>query len=617
MCSWVAVAGSVAQVPDSLNENRSDTLFYLLSYEKDTAIGRKSDPIVKFFNSRDTALIVNRWLKSMVLRKHANSSTVRFDTDQLNALKSFDGKRVGMIVLKRLPPFGPSVHDTLSFPDTWPEKLGNRLRFTTVKRVIFHNLTFKSGERFNSSDLLESERLLRELEFIRDARIWAYQSAEDPDYVNIEVITQDSYPHGFDLDIGGSIPEFSIYTSNLFGQGVGFRQSFTLTSPGSSRFGFEDRLRFKNIQGTRINLEINYMNFDYKHMMDVRLDRKFQVDKDRYGGGIFLNRSFKNTPSATLDQFNWPSELNYYFNALWFGRKFNLNANNFLKDSKLYLTTEYLRSDFFQLPDTLQQHPLLQLNNYFFGAISFGKREFFKNNLVYSFGITEDVPRGFLVSLVGGVNQNRFVTRPYTAFHLSLGHPVIPNRGYWYLSAGWENYWNRGDMEQGTLRFQTRYITPLMKLGNNRLRSFLETTYVKGFHRLPEEALYIIERREGLALFRDDLVRGDEKMVVNLENVTFTPSRIWGFRMAIYTFADIAWINHDTKWLFHSNNFYAVVGGGIKLRNERLVLSTITLRLGYIAGDINRVPFAYRFTTETSKTFDDFLPEAPKKNLFR
>lgn len=603
---------------DTLIISKKDTLIYLIPITDLTNATKTTDsnPIASFVESRENKTMVNKWLKSLILYKKKSESTPTYDLSQAESMKKFDNMIIGNIIIKRLPPFGPSVRDTVSFPVSWIGKTGNHLRVPTAKRVIANILTFKSGDRFNSKELPENERILRNLDWINDALITVSPSKSVPGLIDIEIITQDKYPHAISVDLDAKLPELSIYTRNFMGRGIFFNHTISPRSESPTP-GHEENLKFNNMGGSRIDLEINYIDNNNRRLIETQLDRNFYVTSHKYGGGLYYNRSIKNSPSQSLNQFNWPEEMNYYFSSAWVGRRFNLKTNNFLQNSNFYLTLQHISSRFYDLPDTLSAHPMLILNNHYYGSLSFGKRDYFKNNLVYSFGKTEDIPFGFLASMTIGINHNSSATRPYFGFKYSMGHAVIPNLGYLYMSAGWENYFTNEGIEQGALAGNIKYITPLIKINTSSIRTFAEVRYVKGINRFAEETLFINQRNYGITLFSNNNVRGNEKLTATIENVTFTPGTFWGFRMAYFTFADIAFINVHSKKLLSANNSFGCVGLGIKIKNERLVFKTIELRLGYVMGKPYPSPFEFRFSSESQKQFDEFIPSSPKFNIYK
>ncbi len=603
---------------DTLVIYKRDTLIYLIPLKElqQASKAGESNPIATFVESRDNKNMLNKWLKSLIVYKEQHDAPRNYDLSQVENMRQFDNMLIGHIIIKRLPPFGPSVRDTVSVPISWMGKTANRLRVPTAKSVIAKVLTFKSGDRFNSLQMPENERIVRNLDWISDARITVSPSKSHPGLVDIEIIAQDKYPHAISLGSDTKSPEISLYTRNFMGQGLFFNHTLAPWSPSPTP-GHEENIRFNNIKGTRIDMEINYIDNNNRQLLETVIERNFYVSSNRFGGGLYYNRSIKNSPSQSLNQFNWPDEMDYYFSSAWVGRRFSPPTGDYLKNSQFYFTIQHIASRFNNLPDTLARHPLLAGNHHIYTSLSFGKRDYFKNNLVYSFGKTEDIPYGFLASITTGINRNPEGTRPYLGIKYSMGHAVIPNSGYLYMSAGWENYFNNRTIEQAAVMGNIKYITSLIKVNRSLLRIFAELRYIKGINRFDEEALFINQSQNGISLFANKQIKGTEKLVATIENVTFAPGTVWGFKFAWYTFADLAFINTHNSSLLSSENAFGCVGAGLKIKNERLVFKIIELKIGYIMGKQYGTPTKLRISSETQKQFDDFIPSSPKFNLFK
>ncbi|MDE5695520.1 MAG: hypothetical protein K2H77_06075, partial [Alistipes sp.] len=72
------------------------------------------------------------------------------------------------------------------------------------------------------------------------------------------------------------------------------------------------------------------------------------------------------------------------------------------------------------------------------------------------------------------------------------------------------------------------------------------------------------------------------RAVLNTETVFFTPWQPLGFRIAFFGFADFGLIGYSPNAF--RNDFFASLGGGVRIKNERLIFSTIQIRLGVAFG---------------------------------
>jgi hypothetical protein len=205
-------------------------------------------------------------------------------------------------------------------------------------------------------------------------------------------------------------------------------------------------------------------------------------------------------------------------------------------------------------------------------------QKFYKTNLVYNYGRTEDVPYGGMVNLTAGREINEFKYRHYISLFFSIAE-TVKSFGYFYTSAGVSTFINSGQTEQGLLLLRTSYFSNLLYLGSNRVRFFAKIDYTRGFDRYSDEKLRFI-RDDGFSGFRNDSVRGTQRLSVNLESVIFAHKSLYGFRFAFFGFAD-AGILFGTNEFLHQGEILSSLGLGVRIRNDNLVFNTFQIRFGY------------------------------------
>ena len=84
-----------------------------------------------------------------------------------------------------------------------------------------------------------------------------------------------------------------------------------------------------------------------------------------------------------------------------------------------------------QRPDpTLHENQYFSNNTFYLTGITFTQRRYIQDQLVYSYGITEDIPEGFKNEIVYGFDANEFGNRHYLHVYLSNGNLLIKRKGY-------------------------------------------------------------------------------------------------------------------------------------------------------------------------------------------
>jgi hypothetical protein len=68
-------------------------------------------------------------------------------------------------------------------------------------------------------------------------------------------------------------------------------------------------------------------------------------------------------------------------------------------------------------------------------------------------------------------------------------------------------------------------------------------------------------------------LRGNDKMVLNLESVVFSPLKILGFRFAFFGSVDLGIIS-ERESLLQESRLYSGLKLGVRIRNDQLVFNT-------------------------------------------
>jgi hypothetical protein len=574
--------------------------------------GRKIEDILKNYSDRN---LVSRKLHEWLVK--SSIEELKTDKNQLptNIISQYRGQKIQNIDIRHIQPFGGSVNDTVSVADSWVARVGNKLRFETASGVILNTITFRKGEDLSVTDVTDSERLLRSFSFINDVRIVAWPHPDIPEAINISIYVQDRYPHAVSLGLTDQNPSFTLVNKNLFGRG--FSLSHTLVTPtfDLSTWGFRETFGAENILGEYLNFEIDYSHIDNLELVGGHLKKGFVLPEIKYAGEISINRSFVNPKIRENPAVSWKPPLDYRRQNYWLGRSFVVNNPSSPLRSNIYLIARYLDINLFNPPISPD---ILAEGQFYYAGMAFSRRGYYKNNLIYSFGRTEDVPHGMLTSLSFGYHQSPEIKRHFLAVHYSSGRALIPSRGYLYFSGDVGSYFTGESARQGFLKLNGEYISPLINVGQSKLRSFFELQYVSGLNRKEGEYLFIDEEVNGLHRFEyKKSIRGSQKALLKTEQVFFTRMEPLGFKFAFFTFFDTAFLKESDKQSLFEHTPYFSFGGGLRIRNDNLIFNTLQIRLSIMPRvPEGEFPLSFRTTGESVKNFRDFVPAQPGLPVF-
>jgi hypothetical protein len=337
-----------------------------------------------------------------------------------------------------------------------------------------------------------------------------------------------------------------------------------------------------NIRGTFVSGFVEYASNFGEELLRMNLEKDFITPQTRYGGALELGKSSTFHREENEDA-HLRTPFSFKYLDIWLGRSVLMvspyDRKNFI------LAARYIINDFTDRPSVSPDSNLIFHDTRFLlGSISYRKIEYFKSSLILSFGITEDIPVGYLIQFNWGLEKEEFADKPYFGFTLT-GARVWDGFGYLGSTFSFGGFYNNKRFQEGMVRLIPTYFSPLATIGKFRFRQLVKLEFNYGISRLPGEIIFLKDNIRGLGteLF------GTKKLAFNLESVFFSPWNLLGFRFALFGFSDLGFIAHEDK-LLQSSNFFSTMGIGCRIRNESLVFKTIQIRLAYFPrtpGDLN------------------------------
>ncbi len=565
-------------------------------------------------NSKDSSFIYKKLFEWLVVSKDSNISPNELLLSIENEHKKYNQKIIRTINIKQISPFARNILDTIDFSTNKLEKTLSKLRFQTKKSIITNTLTFKKGELVNIPNINESERMLRSLNFITDAIILIEPATIDTTLVDVLIITQDSYPYGISGTVSTNRFSTSIFSKNVLGYGLEMNHLVDSRATEKYNFGYHENILWNNIYGSFISFNAEINNTVNDNFVACGFNKDFYTPETKYAGGINFYRNIK-IPLNNADENKTYNNYDFLNRDMWLGRSFLINSTNYFNRSTIGVLGQVIINEFSNLPDSLANKAYYTPNYYFFTGLSFNKRNYYKNTLIYNYGRIEDVPYGFLSAVTLGVNTNEKKNRMYLGGHFSFGSAIVPNKGYVYFSADLNSFFYQKNPERTLMRIGTRYISSLKKFGYHRFRYFISSYYTKAMHLDHAQYFYLTQSSPGITSYRSNQLKGTQKFVINSESVLFTPKDIYGFKIVPFSFADIGWIS-ENQTLLKTKPYYSV-GVGIRIRNDHLVFKTIQLQIAYFP----RIPlggssFDYRLSGENVGNFKSFDIKKPYTDKF-
>jgi hypothetical protein len=606
---------------------------YSLKFEKDTVLILADTLFYRvsgnFYQRLHEKWGDRKWTKNLFkLLFRLPSEDLKLDTTNFvkseNPFLEYGNQRVGEITLTKLQPLGTSLERPNVKPKSIVQKAGNTVNFKTRDRVILNNLLFKKGDLVNPLLIADNERIIRELPYIKDARIYLKPRNDGSDIVDIEILTKDVLALSFDVDARDfDAGLLRINHKNIFGSGHEFDNRIGVDNSSNQKISYEVRYRVPNIKKSFTSFEIDYSNTLNRDFSRIILQRDFVTPKIKYAGGIEIS----NQRLRTQQLFNIESDQEldrqiinewYDFQDFWLARSFPLG----LKDPILNQRTRLIISARLNNIDYSLRPPVaIDLNQRFHDrtaalfSVGVSQRRYFKDQLIFGYGRTEDIPYGALIELTGGYEWGEFKDRYFLGGKLSRGG-YIGNAGYFLGGLSLESYLYDQRFEQGAFGADFRFFSPLIDMNRWKFRQFINISYDYGIGRLDNEFVDIRDKN-GIRGLKSNTLRGTQRFLMNIETVSFTPLEALNFRFAIFGFLDIGLVNNGERDIFREKSQKGI-GLGVRIRNDNLTFRAIEIRFAYYPDAPIGIPLTdFDLSGNSGFRFSDFLINKPGAMEFR
>jgi len=521
----------------------------------------------------------------------------------------FRGKKIASIRFIRLHPFGTSLRDTTLAATKWIDKAGNRLHMNTTRNKLRMQLQFDTGDLVNPLLMAENEKLMRDLSYLEDVSFLLEPIENNPDEVNVVVISKDKFEYAVSMSVNADNSDIEFSNVNMFGLGHRLNVGMAQKNEYLPEMGIYASYHVNNIFNNFINSSIGFTDTYLKKGWNTGVEKKFLTSREKNAGGI----SFENVSNYNYIAEDHPIELDttvaYVTGDLWFMRAFSNSRN---QNNKTLLALRYYHQKFDQAEDyTYGESEFLRNHDFILAGLAFSGRNLYKNNLVYGYGVTEDIPYGHYYEINAGLDKSQFGVWPY--LNVGLSNAFIDLNGNYYAGRlGIDGFLDKGVVKQGTLLANINFFTKKFFFRGDPFRQFVKVEFLSGINRLNEEYL-TIDGRYGIRDFYTNEIKGRHRLKINLETVRFLKGNFYGFKFTNYIFSDFAFLSNDLATLFKSD-FYAGIGTGLRIYNESLFFKIIDIRLTWfpIIPPETISPFAVNLQGVSRSIFDDFLGKRPE-----
>jgi hypothetical protein len=524
------------------------------------------------------------------------------------AFREYSGKIIRSIRFKQVDMLEGSVEDTSRSSSSEISILANKYHSDTREWVLKSNLNIAVGQEFDPFIISDNERLLRRLLYIEDAKIYI-KSTNNADYVDLIIVTKDRLTWGFQASYN-DINQFNFELFNRSVAGLGRYGSigYFYNSHTSPTNGYEVKFGGQNSLKSITSWEFNRSDYWDKKSVGLNVQKEFITPQVKYGGGIEFQTI---TDSTIILDGDSEDDRFYKLNSkdLWIGRSFLIYKNE--ERRNIVLSARILDNHFDFRPQVARDSNEIYFNRAFLlGQISYAEQKFIKSNYVLGFGISEDIPVGYRLSLLFGKDFNEFYHQKYYGVQYFWSR-YIKNKGYFLVNTQIGGFVKDVVVKTGVYGANISYYTPITQLGSLKRyknRTFFQIGYINGI-RQPAARNLTLEGR--VRDINGGGIEGDKAKYIRLESVLFTPWYFYGFRFAPFVYGSFSSMQ-DNRTMPEMDNFQSI-GLGIRLKNESLVFNTFEMRgTKFLIAPNDTNSFIFSISVSAPITFDNIFKYKPK-----
>ncbi len=519
-------------------------------------------------------------LENMILVKDKGHEGNEFRNKDKSLINKYAGKTIRHIDVKVLNVFGPSIYTPDDTARTWFGDEGNSLHINTKVWLIKNKLIFNEGDKLVPYDIQESERIIRQTSYVKDARIIPEPVRNSADSVDIIVYSQDiwSANGGLLYHPANKSGRAAFNDINFLGYGNAFNAGLKFDHAYEHGWDWDGGYSINNIRNTFLTANINYTSNVDQQQYGVSIGRDFFSPIIKWAGAIAQN--WQTTRYAIgKDSTLLFESAKYNQQDYWLGYAFDLKPfdPNSVYQNRFNISARVTRTVFSQKPgfDTMN---IFQNNTFILWRLGYSLRKFYQDQYVFGLGKTEDIPLINNFELLWGYDIGESTSMPY--YGLKSGYSTyIYNFGYLYGGFQIGAFRNSSNWVNGAGILQTLYFSKLLPVGTWSWRHYIGAIYSFSLNQLMTQGELDLNNNNGIRGFFDNEVKGNKKLVLNYEADIFSPFKIFGFNLAILTFADFGLLTSDDR-SFLTSPLYQGYGVGLRVKNENLIFPTFQFMIG-------------------------------------
>jgi hypothetical protein len=496
-----------------------------------------------------------------------------------------------------------TIDESMEVETGWFTGALNSLTTATHEWVIWQYILFKEGSYIDPYELADTERILRNLRFISDAKVEVFPLEDQPGWADVAVYVRDRWPLGVKAKvITKDRYNVEFFHRNIGGTGLNFEWEIPVNRKKDPPRGRRLKLSYANILSTFTDIEVQTRTDYEKEEYSGALRRDLVHPGIKLVGGVSASRRTDKDLSLLPEGVFLRTDII----DPWVGWNFLIDDGDDGQRQRMSLIpavrVEHVNYRSPPREFAEEEDSWLDVTRTL-GQLSLAQIDYHTMRLVYSYGETEDLPVGVWISGVGGRENGELADRLYhgveTMWSILTGRDASI-----VLSAAYGGFRYRGRVEDAVLELGGGGFSALRRYDFGYVRHFLQLRYTHGFNRTVRGRLRLDE--SALRDLDSGDVAGDQRITAEVESVLFTRYALLGFKIAAFGYVGGGFIGAEDEALF-DERFSMNFGVGLRLNNPHLVIPTTELRTGLLSTE-DGVEVAFYFRMKDVNPFRRNVP---------
>ena len=523
-----------------------------------------------------------KFLHRFIFRREADSASVSSRKEK-QSQESYDGKFIRNVRIETIDPFGYNTKEKKE-KSKWYDWFTNHLHSNTRISTVNNYLLFRKGEAYNAQKLYESERLLRQMNFVNRVHISVENSSSDS--VDVAVKVLDSWSLKPRLSYSGSKIGLGITEENLLGLGHEVDFLYRNDSKEKQDYFYGSYLA-NNLFGSYINAQIlGERDFFKNERINVSAKRDFFSPLTKWAGGFTFEYFMRNVALPMEDLSAFPAvQIKVYSQDLWGGYQIPVSAN---PEERVSSNIAFIgRFQNYQYKDSpgIDQFDYFKSYSSFLASVGFIQRKFSVEKNIFQYDLPEDISYGNSVNLTAGMLSRSKDVMPYAGLSASYGE--FTKIGYFNVKGQFGRFFNSDDQNRESFRLDGTYFTNLMDWKFAKVRHFFSPTLALGNpqHNFSYRDRINLSGADEFPVYNYDYI-GTKKLVLRYQLQLFVNKTWKNFHFSPYLTTAVGWLGMPDDRLLKTNA-NTKIGIGVLINNPYLVFNRIQISFTYYP----RVPF--------------------------